>query len=43
LGEITGGSFVVPCRELLKNGRREINVKGPLLENQGAAIHRKFW
>ena len=45
LGEITGGAFVVPCRELLKYGRkeREISVLGPLLEDQGAAIHRDFW
>ncbi len=45
LGEIAGGAFVVPCRELLKYGRREreIRVIGPLLEDQGTAIHRNFW
>jgi tRNA(Arg) A34 adenosine deaminase TadA len=45
LGEIAGGAFVVPCRELLKYGgrEREISVIGPLLEDQGAAIHRNFW
>lgn len=43
LGEITGGAFVVPCRELLKYGRREVSVIGPLLDDQGAAIHRDFW
>ena len=43
LGEIAGGSFVVPCRELLKFGHRTIKVVGPVLETQGAAIHRNFW
>ena len=43
LGEIAGGAFVVPCRELLKYGKRQINVVGPVLEDQGAAIHRNFW
>ncbi len=43
LGEIAGGAFVVPCRNLLAYGQRKINVVGPLLEDQGAAIHRRFW
>jgi tRNA(Arg) A34 adenosine deaminase TadA len=43
LGEIAGGAFVVPCRELLKYGKRQINVIGPVLEDQGAAIHHNFW
>ena len=43
LGEIAGGAFVVPCRSLLVYGTRKIGVVGPLLEDQGAAIHRKFW
>ena len=45
LGEIAGGAFVVPFRELLKYSRREreISVIGPILEDQGAAIHRDFW
>ena len=43
LGEIAGGAFVVPCRELLNFGKRQIVVVGPILEDQGAAIHRDFW
>jgi hypothetical protein len=43
LGEIAGGAFVVPCRDLLKYGKRQISVVGPVLEDQGAAIHRNFW
>jgi len=42
-GEIAGGTFVVPCRDLLKYGKRQIRVVGPILEDQGAAIHRNFW
>jgi len=43
LGKIAGGAIVVPSRDLLKYGKRQINVIGPLLEDQGAAIHRLFW
>ena len=43
LGDITGGSFVVPCREILKYGKRPVSVVGPVLEDQGADIHRNFW
>jgi tRNA(Arg) A34 adenosine deaminase TadA len=43
LGEIAGGSFVVPCRDLLKYGKRQISVVGPVLEDQGAAVHSNFW
>lgn len=43
LGEIAGGAFVVPSRDLFKYGNRQIQVTGPVLEDQGAAIHRDFW
>jgi tRNA(Arg) A34 adenosine deaminase TadA len=43
LGKIAGGTFVVPCRDLLKYGKRKINVIGPVLEDQGVAIHRDYW
>ena len=43
LGKIAGGSFVVPCRKLLKYGKRQIHVVGPVLGDQGAEIHRNFW
>ncbi len=43
LGEIAGGSFVIPCRELLARGQRSIIVTGPILETEGAAIHEQFW
>ena len=43
LGEIAGGSFVVPSRELFSRGKREIEVLGPVLPEEGAEIHRGFW
>jgi tRNA(Arg) A34 adenosine deaminase TadA len=43
LAEFSGGSFVVPCRELLKFGKRKIDVTGPILEEIGAKIHSSFW
>ena len=43
LGEVATGSFVVPCRDVFKYGNREVAVIGPLLEAQGADIHRGFW
>jgi len=43
LGEITDGAFVVPCRDLLKYGNRQVSVVGPVLEDLGATIHRNFW
>lgn len=43
LGEIAGGSFVVPSRGLLSKGKRAIYVIGPVLPEEGAEIHRKFW
>jgi tRNA(Arg) A34 adenosine deaminase TadA len=43
LGEIAGGSFVVPSRELLSKGKRGIDIVGPILPEEGAEIHRAFW
>jgi tRNA(Arg) A34 adenosine deaminase TadA len=43
LGEIAGGACVVPCRDLLRYGKRPIIITGPILEDQGAALHRDFW
>jgi tRNA(Arg) A34 adenosine deaminase TadA len=43
LGEIVGGSFVVPSRELFSKGKRKIEVIGPVLPKEGTEIHRNFW
>jgi tRNA(Arg) A34 adenosine deaminase TadA len=43
LGEVTGGAFVVSCRDLLSHGKRNIEVTGPVLEHEGVEIHRAYW
>jgi len=43
LGEIATGSFIVPCEEVFNYGNRDTIVIGPILETQGADIHRGFW
>jgi tRNA(Arg) A34 adenosine deaminase TadA len=43
LGEIAGGSLVVPSRSLFARGKRKIEVIGPVLAEEGAEIHRGFW
>jgi xanthine permease len=46
--ELTGDdpenpTFDLPCREVLSRGQREIEVLGPLLEDEAAAAHAGFW
>lgn len=33
----------LPCREVFARGQREIEVIGPMLEEEAAAPHRGFW
>ncbi len=46
--ELTGDdpenpTFDLPCREVLSRGQREIDVVGPLLEDEAAIAHHGFW
>jgi tRNA(Arg) A34 adenosine deaminase TadA len=43
LGEIAGGSLLIPCREIFARGRRTVQVTGPILEDEAAQEHEKFW
>jgi tRNA(Arg) A34 adenosine deaminase TadA len=43
LGEIAGGSLVVPCRDIFSRGKRNMRVIGPVLAGAGARVHREFW
>lgn len=43
LGQITGGNFVVPSRQLLAKGTRPTRITGPVLEAEGSAIHQAYW
>jgi tRNA(Arg) A34 adenosine deaminase TadA len=33
----------LPCREVFARGQRAIEVTGPVLEDEAAAIHTGFW
>ena len=36
-------TFSLPCREVFSRGQREIEVVGPLLEDEAAVAHEGFW
>ena len=36
-------TLALPCREVLSRGQRHIEVIGPLLEDEAAAVHNGFW
>ncbi|WP_372957783.1 nucleoside deaminase [Marinobacter sp.] len=33
----------LPCREVFASGQRKVEVIGPLLEDEAAAVHETFW
>lgn len=46
--ELTGDdpenpTFDLPCREVIARGQRDIEVIGPLLEDEAATAHEGFW
>lgn len=43
LGKLTGGSFVLPSRDLFRHGRRRVAVVGPVLERDALEVHRAYW
>ena len=43
LGKIAGHDFLIPCRAIFAKGEREIEVIGPVLEEEGAQIHEGSW
>ena len=43
LGDVTGGSLVIPARELFSRARRPVEVVGPVLESEALAVHQMFW
>ena len=43
LGSMTGGDFLIPCRELFERARQVVDVKGPLLSEEAEAVHVGFW
>lgn len=42
LRDLIGRGVAVPCRQILQRPHRPIEVLGPLLEEEGLALHRKL-
>lgn len=36
-------TFALPCREVFARGQRQVEVHGPLLEQEAAQAHHGFW
>ncbi len=36
-------TLALPCREVFARGQRAVEVAGPLLEDEAAAVHAGFW
>jgi tRNA(Arg) A34 adenosine deaminase TadA len=43
LHDLLDSNVSIPSREILKLGQRETAVIGPVLEEEGLAIHRSYW
>ena len=43
LATVTDGSLALPCRGVFAHGDREIEVRGPVFEDEALAVHRGFW
>lgn len=43
LATLAGGSFPVPCRDLLARAKDRVTVIGPLLIDEARAVHIGYW
>jgi len=43
LATLAGGSFLVPCRDLLARAQDRVAVAGPLLVDEARAVHVGYW
>jgi len=43
LGEIAGIGLDVPCRSIFERGAHPVEVVGPVLEEEAAAVHLDYW
>jgi tRNA(Arg) A34 adenosine deaminase TadA len=43
LGEIAGVGLDVPCRSIFERGAHPVEVIGPVLEDEAAAVHLTYW
>jgi tRNA(Arg) A34 adenosine deaminase TadA len=43
LAKLAGGSFLVPCRDLLTRAKDRVTVVGPLLIDEARDVHVGYW
>lgn len=43
LGKIAGSPFIIPCRDIFARAEDQVEVIGPILEEEGAEVHQGFW
>jgi tRNA(Arg) A34 adenosine deaminase TadA len=43
LGKHSNGSFMVSCRSVFQHARENVQVEGPLLEDEASLVHANFW
>ena len=43
LGQIAGGSLVIPCRDVFAHGKAPTEVIGPVFEHEAIKVHEGFW
>ena len=43
LAKLAGGSFLVPCRDLLARAKDRVTVVGPLLVDEARSVHVGYW
>jgi tRNA(Arg) A34 adenosine deaminase TadA len=43
IGNIAGGQFVIPCRDIFARAEDQVEVIGPILAEEGAEVHEGFW
>lgn len=43
LARLAGSDLLVPCRELFARGAHAVDVTGPLLADEAAAVHEHYW
>ena len=43
LATLAGGSFLVPCRDLLTRAKDRVAVIGPVLVDEARVVHEGYW
>ena len=41
--ETSKDTLQIPCKEIFSHGKKEIDVLGPLLEDEAITVHQGFW